>query len=97
MRYDIYGRDVVIANKMESSGEQGRILVSCATRKLLEQSGLFEFVDDKEVKIKSIEVSVKASFVNYKKLEESQINVRGTISQFGDEDHDNYQEDNNVE
>lgn len=38
VRYDIYGRDVVIANKMESSGEQGRILVSSTTRKLLEQS-----------------------------------------------------------
>ena len=25
VRYDIYGKDVVIANKMESSGELGRI------------------------------------------------------------------------
>jgi len=28
VRYDVYGRDVTIANKMESSGERGRILIS---------------------------------------------------------------------
>ncbi|EAR93104.2 adenylate/guanylate cyclase domain protein (macronuclear) [Tetrahymena thermophila SB210] len=92
VRYDIYGRDVVIANKMESSGEQGRILVSSQTRKLLEPSGIFDFVDDKEVKIKSIDTVVNASFVNYKKIDESQIkDIHGTISQF-DEEHDNYNE-----
>jgi hypothetical protein len=25
VRYDIYGKDVVIANKMESNGEKGRV------------------------------------------------------------------------
>jgi len=28
VRYDIYGKDVSIANKMESSGEEGRVQVS---------------------------------------------------------------------
>lgn len=28
VRYDIYGKDVLLANKMESNGERGRILIS---------------------------------------------------------------------
>jgi class 3 adenylate cyclase len=35
IRYDIYGPNVVIANKMESSGEPGRILISEDTQKIL--------------------------------------------------------------
>ncbi len=80
VRYDIYGKDVVIANKMESTGEQGRIQVSKATKILLEESNLFDFVDEKTVHIKSIDVHVETYFVKYKQ-EESQIeHVHGTIS-----------------
>ena len=35
MRYDIYGRDVFIANKMESNGKAGAVMVSETTRKIL--------------------------------------------------------------
>lgn len=35
VRYDIYGKDVLIANKMESNGKSGDILISSATRELL--------------------------------------------------------------
>ena len=35
VRYDIFGPDVLIANKMESNGEQGFVVVSDATRKLV--------------------------------------------------------------
>ncbi len=28
VRYDIYGKDVLIANKMESNGEVGKVLIS---------------------------------------------------------------------
>ncbi len=28
VRYDIYGKDVLIANKMESNGDVGKILIS---------------------------------------------------------------------
>ena len=31
VRYDIYGKDVTIANKMESNGERGKILISGST------------------------------------------------------------------
>ncbi len=37
MRYDIYGKDVLIANKMESNGTEGNIMVSESTKKLLEK------------------------------------------------------------
>ena len=36
VRYDIFGTDTLIANKMESSGKPGRINISEATKKLLE-------------------------------------------------------------
>ena len=36
VRYDIYGPDVLIANKMESGGEPGRINVSEVTKSFLE-------------------------------------------------------------
>ena len=36
VRYDIYGRDVTIANKMESNGVPGKIAVSESTKQVLE-------------------------------------------------------------
>jgi class 3 adenylate cyclase len=36
VRYDVYGRDVLIANKMESGGKEGMVCVSETTRNLLE-------------------------------------------------------------
>lgn len=44
MRYDIYGTDVMISNKMESNGEPGRIMVSQATKDLLESAFEFEYL-----------------------------------------------------
>lgn len=36
VRYDIFGQDVLIANKMESNGIEGQICISESTYKLLE-------------------------------------------------------------
>ena len=36
VRYDIFGIDVMIANKMESNSKPGKILISEATRRLVE-------------------------------------------------------------
>ena len=36
VRYDIYGPDVLVANKMESGGEAGQINVSDVTRDILD-------------------------------------------------------------
>ena len=43
VRYDIYGPDVLIANKMESGGSPGRINVSDTTKEFLESQFEREF------------------------------------------------------
>ena len=45
MRYDIYGKDVVLANKMESNGVEGNIMVSESTKSFLEKdkNNYFDF------------------------------------------------------
>jgi class 3 adenylate cyclase len=55
VRYDIYGLHVQIANKMESSGEAGRVAVSESTKELIEsyKPGLFLFQQAKEVTVDS--------------------------------------------
>lgn len=39
VRYDIWGKDVMIANKMESHGQAGKICVSQISKGMLEESG----------------------------------------------------------
>jgi class 3 adenylate cyclase len=48
VRYDIYGPDVLIANKMESQGEAGRINVSDITKEILEKDSpdLYQFEEN---------------------------------------------------
>jgi len=36
VRYDIFGIDAVIANKMESNGEAGKVMVSEDTKELIQ-------------------------------------------------------------
>lgn len=52
VRYDVYGADNDIANKMESNGETGRINVSEVTKAILDlnQPGRFDFFHNKKVK-----------------------------------------------
>lgn len=57
VRYDIYGPDVVIANKMESNGEPGKILMSMSTKIILSDAcqGAYQFTRKTEdVVIKSV-------------------------------------------
>lgn len=68
MRYDIYGRDVVIANKMESNGEAGKINVSEKTKNLIMKNfpDSFIFQENTEVFIPTLDEKVKSFFVyNY--------------------------------
>jgi class 3 adenylate cyclase len=37
VRYDIYGPDAMIANKMESNGEAGKVNISDTTRQIVEE------------------------------------------------------------
>ena len=65
VRYDIYGAHVMIANKMESNGQSGRIAVSEATKEIIENydSELFTFEEGKDVKINSDGAKVKMFFL----------------------------------
>ncbi|EAS03767.2 adenylate/guanylate cyclase domain protein (macronuclear) [Tetrahymena thermophila SB210] len=55
VRYDIYGPDVVIANKMESNGESGRVMVSEATYNLVHEAstGVYEFENPQIIQLSS--------------------------------------------
>ncbi|EGR31628.1 hypothetical protein IMG5_105680 [Ichthyophthirius multifiliis] len=65
VRYDIYGPDVVIANKMESNGQQNRIMISESTYQLIHEScqDIYIFEDENEVNISSLKKTIKAYFV----------------------------------
>jgi phospholipid-translocating P-type ATPase (flippase) len=68
VRYDIYGPDVLIANKMESGGEPGKINVSDATKNLLESgfSGCFGYTFNKVVEAKALKKGIKSYFLSPK-------------------------------
>lgn len=74
VRYDIYGRDVLIANKMESNGVEGNIMVSETTKKLLEKEENlhFRFQKIKEVECKVIPEPIPGYLI-YRK-EKSRVN-----------------------
>ena len=61
VRYDIYGSDVMIANKMESNGEAGKVAVSETTKDLIDNFNpdIYRFMPGKEVKISSISKTIK--------------------------------------
>jgi class 3 adenylate cyclase len=65
VRYDIYGPDVLISNKMESGGMAGKINVSDVTMGLLEKflPGKFTFEFNKEIAAKVIDRSHKSYFI----------------------------------
>lgn len=74
VRYDIYGQDVLIANKMESNGTIGQIMVSNDTKKLLEKDPEgcnYAFLFKKQVFIKSLEKTVDCFLLNLKEKEEN--------------------------
>jgi phospholipid-transporting ATPase len=59
IRYDIWGPDVLIANKMESNGTPGRVKVSENTKMMIESrsQNLIVFEDSNQVEIHSIGAS----------------------------------------
>ncbi|CAG9335532.1 unnamed protein product [Blepharisma stoltei] len=68
VRYDIYGPDVLIANKMESGGLAGYINVSDITREILEERypSMFSYEFNKEIEAKSIKRKHKSYFIEFK-------------------------------
>ncbi len=69
VRYDIFGSDVLIANKMESNGEVGSIAVSEDTKNLLEyedgdnKDKYFKFIPNKTVHVSSVNREIKSYFI----------------------------------
>ena len=68
VRYDIYGQDVLIANKMESNGVEGRVMISENTRSLIEpynsKNHKYELQFHKIVKIEKLQIEQKAFLVS---------------------------------
>ncbi|KAL4487196.1 hypothetical protein ABPG72_017915 [Tetrahymena utriculariae] len=71
VRYDIFGKDVVIANKMESNGQLGRINISEDTKKFLENHypNQYKYEENKEVELSNFKqensqsLKVKSYFI----------------------------------
>lgn len=65
VRYDIYGPDVIIANKMESGGQAGRLNVSDVVRELIKQGApdAFDFEFNAEIHAKSVNRKHNSFFV----------------------------------
>ena len=59
IRFDIYGQDVSIANKMESKGTKGKINISEATKDMIEPYYRdFAFIPNGTLKMKSQSVNM---------------------------------------
>lgn len=71
VRYDIWGPDVLIANKMESNGESGKVKVSEDTYTLLNQmiSRGLKFKESENLEIKHLNILKKTYFMKCKNIE----------------------------
>ncbi|CAG9312035.1 unnamed protein product [Blepharisma stoltei] len=67
VRYDIYGPDVDVANKMESNGMPGKVNVSEVTKKLLEEGfpGKYGFEFNKTIIHKPINRAFESYYASY--------------------------------
>jgi class 3 adenylate cyclase len=65
VRFDLYGTDYVIANKMESGGKPGFVNVSSRTKDLLEELDIvnYTFEENKKIYVKSLGSEVQSYFV----------------------------------
>lgn len=68
VRYDIYGPDVDIANKMESNGEPGRINISEVTKGMIElyEPNKFDYIHNKTIYHAPIDRYVESYFIKPK-------------------------------
>lgn len=65
VRFDLYGPDVLTANKMESGGNPGRINISETTRRLLDEleKSNYSFEYNKEIEIKLVNRKYRSYFL----------------------------------
>ena len=66
IRYDIYGEDVSIANKMESSGQKGKINISGTTKELVQKNYPEEFEITKNKTITNYSKKIDMYFIENK-------------------------------
>ncbi|EGR29548.1 hypothetical protein IMG5_153650, partial [Ichthyophthirius multifiliis] len=73
VRYDVYGTDVMISNKMESNGEPGKIMVSQRTKDLLQSAykNLYNFEFSKTVNIPTIQKDIGGYFISKVQAEDN--------------------------
>jgi class 3 adenylate cyclase len=67
IRFDLYGSDVLIANKMESNGQQDRIHISQSSKDLLDKvnkSKRYLFTPNGETEIKALNRKVVGYFID---------------------------------
>jgi class 3 adenylate cyclase len=66
VRYDIYGSDVSIANKMESEGQPGKINISETARRLIDQysPGRYSYTENKVVEYSAADMKVMSWFIS---------------------------------
>ncbi|KAL4483603.1 hypothetical protein ABPG72_006669 [Tetrahymena utriculariae] len=78
VRYDIYGPDVVIANKMESNGESGRVMISETTYNLVNDicQGEYEFEQARVVNIPTYQKNIKGYLVKKTQREDSNYSLK---------------------
>ncbi|CAD8105459.1 unnamed protein product [Paramecium primaurelia] len=78
VRYDIYGPDVLIANKMESKGERGKVQVSESTKKTLElcYPEEFQYYSHCIVEIPSIDRKTEGHFIQIKTFQEPSMDIQ---------------------
>ena len=76
VRYDIWGPDVLIANKMESNGSPGKVKVSKTTKDILKNSSaqLIQFEKSNHVEIKNLNISLKSYYISCEKYDELLLN-----------------------
>lgn len=74
VRFDIYGPDVLIANKMESGGMPGKICISKKTKDLIEtlETTSYTFSENKPIHIKSLGIAYESYFVGSKLLRDEE-------------------------
>lgn len=65
VRYDIYGKDVYIANKMESNGLPGRVLISEKTESIISSKFSYDFhvEQNKEIELPIFGETMQSYFV----------------------------------
>ena len=75
VRFDIYGPDVLIANKVESGGKPGNICLSKETKDLLEtlETTNYTFEDNKPIVIKSLGLEIPSFFLHSSILKEDEL------------------------